>query len=83
MFYTRQGLEKQTQRWVLLPCFQASVPATQSCLLFDQSVWICISIPRGPGLGPVSSGAGQGSWESVLGLRVMVEGLCKRVGLAC
>ena len=53
MFYTRQALEKQTQRWALCPLSRRGRLHTRSsvCLLFDKSAWICISVPWGQSLG--------------------------------
>lgn len=52
MFCTRQALEKQTQRWAWCPFRQVCCTRSSVCLLFDESVWICISIPKGQGLEP-------------------------------
>lgn len=52
MFCTHQALEKQTQRWAWCPFRQVCCTRSSVCLLFDESVWICISIPKGQGLEP-------------------------------
>lgn len=51
MFYTRQALEKQTRGWALCPLSRRVHLHTRTsvCLLFDKSVWICISVPKGQG----------------------------------
>ena len=58
MFYTRQALEKQTQRWALCPLSRRGRLHTRSsvCLLFDKSAWICISVPWGQSLGQSRAG---------------------------